>query len=136
MESADGDLAANGETILLVEDNDNLRDLVRIDLEVRGYTVLTACDGLNALEVEMDHDGPIDLLLSDIVMPTMGGIELAKALEETRPDTKVLLMSGYPSRGEIKQVDLPEGVPLIRKPCPPDQLARAVRDAIEDKELV
>jgi PAS domain S-box-containing protein len=135
VEMDDADLMADGETILLVEDDDTLRDLVRANLGAYGYTVLTACNGLDALEVEMDHDGPIDLLLSDVVMPVMGGFELAKALQETRPDTKVLFMSGYPARGEIKQDDLPEGVPIMPKPCPPTRLARAVRDLITEREI-
>lgn len=127
------DLLGRGETILLAEDDDTLRDLVRLNLETLGYIVITARDGVEALEAEIEYEERIDLLLSDVVMPNLGGIELARELKETRPDTKVLLMSGYPSRGAIKRIDLPKDIPLLHKPCPPDRLARAVRDALEGK---
>jgi signal transduction histidine kinase/ActR/RegA family two-component response regulator len=128
------DLGANGETILLAEDDDDLRNLVRLTLESLGYSVLVACDGFEALEIEADYDGQIDLLLSDVVMPNLGGIELASALRETRPDTSILLMSGYPSRGEIRQIDLPADIALLHKPCPPMNLARAIREVIGEAQ--
>ena len=129
----DRDLIGGGETILLAEDDDALRELVRLNLESLGYTVITARDGVEALEAEIEYEDRIDLLLSDVVMPNLGGIELARELKETRPDTKVLLMSGYPSRGAIKRIDLPKDIPLLHKPCPPERLARAVRDVLEGR---
>ncbi|MCH8037055.1 MAG: PAS domain S-box protein [Proteobacteria bacterium] len=120
-----------GETILLSEDDDSLRHLVQITLEELGYHVLAAADGFEALEVEEEHDGPIALLLSDVVMPNMGGIDLSRALKETRPDTKILFMSGYPSRGGIKRIDLPEDVRLLQKPLDPEHLAHAVHEILE-----
>ena len=134
MSDSDTDLSGNGETILLAEDDETLRGLVSITLQELGYIVITACDGFEALEVEAEHKASIDLLLSDVVMPNLGGFELAGALRETRPDIKILFMSGYPSRGDIKHTDLPDDIPLLPKPCSPEQLARAVRDVLESRE--
>ena len=134
MSDSDTDLSGNGETILLAEDDETLRGLVSVTLQELGYVVITACDGFEALEVEAEHEASIDLLLSDVVMPNLGGFELAGALRETRPDIKILFMSGYPSRGDIKHTDLPDDIPLLPKPCSPEQLARAVRDVLESRE--
>lgn len=125
-----------GETILLAEDDESLRQLVQITLEELGYRVLVASDGFEAIEVEEDHDGPIALLLSDVVMPNMGGIDLSRALKETRPDAKILLMSGYPSRGAIKRIDLPDDVCLLQKPVDPEHLARAIHEALNDAAII
>ncbi len=119
-----------GETILLSEDDDSLRHLVQITLEELGYHVLAAADGFEALEIEEEHDGPIALLLSDVVMPNLGGIELSRAIRETRPDMKILFMSGYPSRGNIRRIDLPEDVRLLQKPLDPECLANAVHETL------
>jgi CheY-like chemotaxis protein len=125
----------NDETILLAEDDDAIRQLAVMTLEEFGYTVLAASDGFEALEIEDEHEGPIDLLLSDVVMPGLGGFELSSAIRETRPGIKVIMMSGYPSRGDIMAFDLPEGVPLLQKPLDPDTLARNVRDMLDGKQL-
>ena len=99
--AAEEEIAGKGETILLAEDDDALRRLAQTTLEDLGYKVLAAANGFEALEIEGDHDGVIDLLLSDVVMPELGGFELSCAILETRPQIKVILMSGYPSRGEV-----------------------------------
>ena len=132
---AETNLKGNGETILLAEDDETLRGLVSFTLRELGYTVIAASDGFEALEVEAEHENSIDLLLSDVVMPNLGGFELARALRETRPDIKVLFMSGYPSRGDIKSTDLPDDIPLLPKPCSREQLARAVRDVLVTREV-
>ncbi len=124
-----------GETILLAEDDDALRKLAVMTLEEIGYTVLAASDGFEALEIEDDHDGPIDLLVSDVVMPILGGLDLSRAIRETRPGIKVILMSGYPSRGETKVFDVPDGVPLLQKPFDPEHLARNVREMLDGELL-
>lgn len=130
--AADLDLPrGKGETILLSEDDDSLRRLVQITLEELGYHVLAAADGFEALEIEEEHDGPIALLLSDVVMPNLGGIELSHAIKETRPETKILFMSGYPSRGNIRRIDLPKDVRLLQKPLDPECLAHAVYDTLK-----
>lgn len=122
---------SKGETILLAEDDKALCDLIRRTLESLGYTVLSANDGFEALEQETEYEDRIDLVLTDVVMPSLGGVELAEAIRKTRPDMAVLYMSGYPSRGMAKQIDLPDGVALVSKPCPPARLARAVREVLD-----
>ncbi len=119
-----------GETILLVEDDDALRRLAQLTLEELGYRVLVASDGVDALEIEEDHDGPIDLLLSDVVMPALGGIELARILKQTRPELKVILVSGYPARGEQSDDLEPDEFPLLHKPVALEALAEAVRESL------
>lgn len=136
VEVSDRSLSAQGETILLVEDEENLRNLVQMNLEIYGYTVITATDALDALEIEAEFEGKIDLMLSDVVMPNMGGGELAVAIQETRPDIKIVFMSGYPSRGEIKKAHIPDGIPLLQKPCPPERIARVLREVLEGDETV
>lgn len=84
-------------TILLVEDEQPVRSFVRCLLTKEGYTIIAAVDGLDALDKAGKHDGAIDLLLSDVEMPRMTGIELATQFFHVRPDTKILLMSGMPS---------------------------------------
>jgi two-component system, cell cycle sensor histidine kinase and response regulator CckA len=127
--------ACKGETVLLAEDDDALRQLAVMTLEEIGYTVLVASDGFQALEIEDEHEGAIDLLLTDIIMPGLGGLDLSKAIRETRPDIKVILMSGYPSRGEGKAFDLPEGLPLLQKPFDPEYLAHNVRNILDGDDL-
>lgn len=122
---------SRGETILVAEDDDAIRRLAVMTLEDAGYTVLAASDGFEALEVEDEYEGTIDLLLSDIVMPGLGGIELSQAVIDTRPTIKILLMSGYPSRGEMKSFDLPKSIPLLQKPFDPISLVRGIREILD-----
>jgi two-component system, cell cycle sensor histidine kinase and response regulator CckA len=123
--------ARGHEVVLLVEDEPSLRKLVVIALESEGYRVLSAADGREALEIAARHDGPIDLLASDIVMPGMSGRELAARLTASRPGLCVLFMSGYArdavARGGIRAH---EGV-YLAKPFSLQQLAQAVRAALE-----
>jgi len=88
--------ARGDETVLLVEDEPAVRRLARRILERSGYRVIEASDGVDALEVARRHRGPLDLLLSDVVMPRMSGGELARRLREERPGIAVLFVSGYP----------------------------------------
>jgi PAS domain S-box-containing protein len=127
-------IQAKGEIILVAEDDDALRRLAQANLEELGYTVLAASDGLDALEIEDDFEGRIDLLLSDVVMPGLGGFDLVRTIKQTRPDIKVLLISGYPARGDLKQIDPPEGVHVLQKPLDPQTLARSIRDALDEGE--
>jgi PAS domain S-box-containing protein len=128
-------LSGNDETILLAEDDDAIRRLAVMTLEEVGYTVLAASDGFEALEVEDEHEGTIDLLLSDVVMPGLGGFDLSRAITETRPDIKVIFMSGYPSRGDTKAFDMPAGIPLLHKPFEPEALVRNVRTILDGEKL-
>ena len=113
-----------GETVLLVEDNQALLDLTRSVIEDLGYAVLTATDGVEALEVDEDHEEPIDLLLSDVVMPIMDGFELAEIMRENRPEMKILFMTGYP-----RSTGSPSGK-LLQKPIKAIALARYIRNEL------
>ncbi|HEX8394411.1 MAG TPA: PAS domain S-box protein [Longimicrobium sp.] len=119
-----------GETLLLVEDEEQLRAPLSRSLRERGYVVLEAADGREALEVAAGHPGAIDLLLSDVVMPRMGGVELARKLARERPGKPVLLMSGHASGPP------PPGLvaAVLQKPVPPDELARRIRAVLDGRE--
>jgi CheY-like chemotaxis protein len=114
------------ETILLVEDMDTVRELVREQLETLGYVVRSACNGEEALE-ESRRDGPIQLLLTDVVMPVMSGSELARRVRESHPSVKVLFMSGYP---EPLEKMTPIGH-YIQKPVSLDGLSRKIRAVLD-----
>ena len=119
------------ETVLLVEDQEALRDVVRELLEDLGYTVLDTSDVYDALEVARKHQGPIHLLLSDVVMPGMGGGDLARAVVEARPGIRTLFMSGY-TNGAVEDRGMSgEEVEVLEKPFDSTTLAQAVRKALE-----
>jgi PAS domain S-box-containing protein len=120
-----------GETILLTEDDPALLEIVREMLDTLGYNVLTACDGFDALEVEGEYDGEIALLLSDVVMPNMGGFEAAEMIRGARPDIKIVFMSGYPNRAGISNEDRPENCQFLQKPVQPGHLARTIRNELD-----
>ena len=120
------------ETILLVEDQKELRDLVRQMLEMNGYSVVAASEGLEALEICKQHTGAIHLMLSDVVMPQMGGRELAQRLATLRPDMKVLYMSGYTSNAIVHHGILDPGTAFLQKPFTPDGLAHKVREVLDE----
>ncbi|RPI09069.1 MAG: PAS domain S-box protein [Zetaproteobacteria bacterium] len=118
------------ETILVAEDEDAVRDLVRVGLARLGYLVLDAPDGTAAMERAVCHSGPIDLLITDMVMPGMSGRELADRLVALQPRMKVIYMSGYPdaAHGE-PAAGKPRDV-FLRKPFTPEAVARIVRRAL------
>ncbi|GGK02239.1 histidine kinase [Pilimelia anulata] len=127
-------VAARGETILLVEDEAALRGVAARTLRSAGYEVLLAADGRSALEEARQHPGPIQLLVSDVVMPGMQGRELAARLEVSRPGTRVLYVSGYArpvlaSRGTLEGDQV-----LLAKPFSRDELLRAVRLRLDAPE--
>ncbi|MDB4964700.1 MAG: hypothetical protein JWN44_389 [Myxococcales bacterium] len=122
-------LPGGSETILLAEDDESVREFVSLVLGRLGYRVLEARDGADALTIANRFDGPIDLLLSDVVMPRMDGVELARRLADTRPSMKVVHMSGYP--GDARSGD---GTPFLGKPFDRDGLARRVRHVLDDAE--
>jgi CheY-like chemotaxis protein len=124
-------LPRGSETVLLAEDEDEVRALTRESLRMSGYTVLEARHGAEALEVAARHPGPIPLLLTDVVMPQMGGGELAEALARLRPDTRVLYMSGYTNDNIVHQRVAAAGLALIEKPFTPADLARKVREVLD-----
>ncbi len=123
--------AANGQrVVLVVEDEAPVRSLVCRVLARQGYSVLEAASGHDALECARGHEGPIDLLISDVVMPQIGGRELARTLTAFRPDTRVILMSGYADDLRVRGGDVPEGTAILDKPFTPDQLTRKVREIL------
>ncbi|MCA2217883.1 ATP-binding protein [Jidongwangia harbinensis] len=121
----------HGETLLVVEDEAALREVAGRILSGAGYRVLTADGGVQALELAARHEGAIDLLVSDVVMPGMLGKELAERLVEVRPDTRVLFMSGYAQPVLASQGTLDPGVVLLEKPFTSADLLGAVRRRLD-----
>jgi PAS domain S-box-containing protein len=122
---------AGRETVLLVEDETGVRSLARRALQGFGYTVLEAGNGQEALAVARQCREPIDLLLTDVVMPEMGGRELAEALKEERPETRVLYTSGYPDTAGLQEEVEAATVAYLPKPYTPDDLAQKVREVLD-----
>jgi signal transduction histidine kinase len=123
--------AAGTETVLVAEDEQIVRVLIRKVLEQAGYTVLLAGGGAEALQLAERHTGPIHLLVTDVVMPGMNGRELARRLLERRPDTKVLYVSGYADVAVERHGVLDPGTAFMQKPFSPSALARRVRDVLD-----
>ena len=126
------DACKGTETVLLVEDAEPLRALIREFLKLGGYTVLEAENGNEAIRIAGAFGGPIHLLLTDVVMPRMGGQQLAGQLMSIRPATKVLYMSGYPNEGIAHSGILSAGVVLLEKPFTREILTRRVRQVLDD----
>ncbi len=124
------DVPEGRETILLVEDADPVRDVTRELLEGLGYTVLPASHGAQALALARSYPGPIHMLLTDVVMPRLGGSSLAAEVSFLRPQIRVLYMSGYSSDALPGHDGLAKGTQLLRKPFTRSRLAQAVRDTI------
>ena len=119
------------ETILLVEDEANLRYLARQFLEKQGYRVIDAADGAVAMQIAVAHEGVIHLLLTDVIMPGMNGRELAQRISEIRPNVKVLYMSGYTENVIGRNGTLDAGVRLLQKPFTLRDLKSKVREALD-----
>ena len=119
------------ETVLLVEDEEGVRDLIREWLAGHGYHVLAATNGLEALDVAARADRRIDLLVADVVMPQMGGPALAQRLLALRPDLKVIYVSGYADDALGDRQVLEAGAAFIQKPFPLDTLVRKVREILD-----
>ena len=119
------------ETVLLVEDEEALRRAAAEFLSLRGYTVLQARDGLDALSVAKNHGSTIHLAVTDVVMPHMSGGELARELETLRPETRVLFVSGYAGQTVVdhKVVDVENN--FLQKPFTLKQLANKVRTVLD-----
>lgn len=126
------DIARGTETILLVEDAASLRDMTREFLEGSGYTVLEAADGKQAIEIAENYEGNIALLLTDVVMPKIGGLSLAKNLLKQRSGLKILYMSGYANRAIVDSGTLKPDVAFLQKPFGAQELAKKVRKLLNE----
>lgn len=126
---ADGNFAGT-ETILLVEDEEIVRNLVGVILADSGYTILVADSGKSALSICESYAGPIHILLTDVIMPGMGGSELRDRVTGLRPEIKVLFMSGYTDDAITHGGVLDSDAAFIEKPFTPDSLSRKIRDVI------
>jgi len=127
MESVGKDKDGRTGTILLVEDSDVVRDVVARMLEAGGFTVLPASSGDDALSISRRRDAPIDLLLTDIVMPEMNGVELADRLEREHPDMRILFMTGYAEAVVVNEGILGKHRECIGKPFTQEQITKRVR---------
>jgi CheY-like chemotaxis protein len=124
--------AARGtETILLVEDQRGIRELVHEFLKRKGYSVLCAADGNEALKIAHENADTIDLLVTDIIMPNMGGQELADRLTQARPRTKVLFMSGNPDQASLSGRLGDSPATVLQKPFPLEILLQEVRSILD-----
>jgi CheY-like chemotaxis protein len=121
------DRDGRGGTILVVEDSDSVREVIANMLEGGGLTVLQASGGEEALALSRRRDAPIDLLLTDIVMPEMSGVELADRLERERPDMRILFMTGYAEEVVVNEGILGKHRECIGKPFTREQITNRVR---------
>jgi signal transduction histidine kinase/CheY-like chemotaxis protein len=123
------------ETVLVVEDQDGIRDIVRESLRRNGYKVLIAVDGNEALQMASAYQDPIHLLVTDLVMPNIGGRELAQRLTPLRPGMKVLFMSGYSEHSALEIEDTGSSATVLQKPFSLDALASNVRRVLDEPGL-
>jgi two-component system, cell cycle sensor histidine kinase and response regulator CckA len=119
------------ETVLVAEDEPTVRSVVARALRLQGYRVIEAPDGETALWLAAEHRGPIDLLVADVVMPGLGGIETAARLRERFPAARVLYLSGYSESAVVEGHQLGSGVSFLQKPFDLSALARKVRQALD-----
>ena len=124
--------ARGSETVLVVEDQEEVRKLTKRVLEARGYAVLAAPNGAEALEIVDRHPTPIHLMITDVVMPGMNGREVAQRACAKRSDLKVLFVSGYTGEAVLQHRLLEPGVAFLQKPFTPDALARKTRQVLDD----
>jgi PAS domain S-box-containing protein len=130
----DQDVPTGGETVMLVEDKAEVRDLARRVLLRQGYRVLEAEDGQEALELAAHHRGPIHLLLSDVVMPGMSGQTLAASLVSANPDLRTLFISGYTDEAVARHGVLGPDVAFLQKPFGPMDLACKIREILDEPQ--
>lgn len=119
------------ETVLLVEDEEILSELAQDILQMKGYRVLAAHDGEEAIRLCQEHKGPIHLLLTDLILPKMSGRDLQERIASMQPETKVLYMSGYTEAALTQQGVLDPGTAFISKPFTPSSLLHKVREVLE-----
>jgi PAS domain S-box-containing protein len=122
----------NGVTVLVVEDETQVRNLLRSQLSAEGYQVLAASDGLEAMELAARHGASIGLLLSDVVMPRMGGAQLARAFQKRYPGTPVVYMSGYAGGGMESRAEIERAAAFVQKPWELPELISTLRRVLQN----
>ncbi|MGH9487166.1 MAG: response regulator [Terriglobales bacterium] len=122
---------ASRETILLAEDEEIVRKLVVEVLARAGYDVLAAANGILALEAARAHPGAIHLLISDVAMPAMTGLELARQIGQLHPDIRILLISGYSDPTAVEDLKQQAGFAYLRKPFTPQTLLQQARRLLD-----
>jgi DNA-binding response OmpR family regulator len=120
--------------VLLVEDEESVRELVRETLKKNGYVVLEAADGDEGLRLAEQYRGPIHMMISDVVMPGMGGRELAQNITTSHPEMKVLFVSGYTEDAIHHHGVLDEGIIFLQKPFTLQALASKVRAVLDSEK--
>jgi CheY-like chemotaxis protein len=128
------ELPQGRETVLLTEDEEQVRQMIRIILEMNGYHVLEAASGEEALALYKQHVDRIDLIMTDVVMPGMSGRELAQSLEILHLGIKVLYMSGYTDDAIVRHGLLDQEIAFLQKPFTPDALMRKMREVLDGQQ--
>ena len=124
-------MARGGETVLVVDDDASIRALIQRILRPLGYKVLEAKDGNEALRRITESGSDLRLLLSDVIMPGLGGRELAAKVAEEHPEIRIILMTGYPEDYEALAKIREDGIVLINKPILPSDLSAVVRELLD-----
>ena len=122
---------SRGETILLVEDEGAILEMGTLMLKALGYAILPAATPSDALRIVASHEGPIDLLISDVIMPAMNGKDLSDQIKQIKPDVKCLFMSGYTADIIAKHGMLDEEIHFIQKPFSIPEMASKIRGILD-----
>ena len=130
----DRDLVNHPPTVLLVDDDARVRQWIHEELEKLGYNLLEAADGADALVIAELHRGPIDVVVTDVVMPRVDGPGLVKALLELRPDLKVLYISGYPEAFLRQSTSLPSEDNYLQKPFDMSTLIARITELLDSED--
>ena len=116
-------------TVLVVEDEEGIREVIAMLLSHLNYSVICAACGADAIEKFKKHQGSIDVLLTDVVMPGMNGLKVAETLAALDPDLKIIIMSGYPGGDGSEE----RGVPFLQKPFTSEKLAKTLRELMDQR---